>query len=84
MRRRFTLSCFAAVTLLVTGCASNDEWDTWKGRSAHFASTDHAAFSVRNRLGTAPRVSRKDIEIARQQGWWGQPVTVDQAQILER
>ncbi len=84
MRRRFILSLLATTALLAAGCASSEEWDTWKTRPAHFASTDHAAFSVRNRVGTSPRVSRQDIETARQQAWWGRPITVEQAQILER
>jgi hypothetical protein len=41
-------------------------------------------FSVRNREGTRPTVTRKDITLARDQGWWGKPITVSQDQILER
>jgi hypothetical protein len=41
-------------------------------------------FSVRNREGTTPRVSRQDISLAREQSWWGKPITVSQEQILER
>lgn len=82
--RRFVLPLLAITALLATGCASSEEWGTWKARSAHFASADHLAFSVRNRGGASPRVSRNDIELARQQGWWGDPITVGQEQVLER
>jgi hypothetical protein len=41
-------------------------------------------FSVRNKEGAAPRVTRKDIALARDEGWWGKPITVSQEQILER
>jgi hypothetical protein len=29
-------------------------------------------------------VTREDIAVARDQGWWGRPITVGQEQILER
>jgi hypothetical protein len=41
-------------------------------------------FSVRNRTGTAPRVTRDDISRARDEAWWGKPITVSQEQIQER
>jgi hypothetical protein len=41
-------------------------------------------FSTRNAEGTQPRVTRQDIAMARDQGWWGKAITVDQGQILER
>jgi len=40
-------------------------------------------FSVRNRSGT-PRVTREDIALARDESWWGRPITVSQEQILVR
>jgi len=69
--------------LLFAGCASSDEWQTWKEHPTHFASGDHLRFSTRNREGNA-RVTRQDIAQARDQGWWGKPVTVTQEAILER
>jgi hypothetical protein len=71
-------------TLLLGGCATGEEWKTWQDGRAHFASTDHLYFSVRNSVGKSPQVTRKDIETARTEGWWGAPVTVKQEQILER
>ncbi|HEY7364686.1 MAG TPA: hypothetical protein VIE37_11295 [Methylomirabilota bacterium] len=72
--------------LLVTlvGCATKEEWETWQTRPAHFASESHMKFSLRNRLGTASRVTREDIATAREEGWWGKAITVSQEAILER
>lgn len=72
------------VLLAAAGCATSEEWATWRAHPTHFASGDHLFFSTRNREGRAPRVTRQDIAMAREQGWWGKPVTVSQEQILER
>jgi hypothetical protein len=72
------------VLVAATGCATAEEWQIWRSNGAHFASGDHMFFSVRNREGTRPTVTRKDITLARDQGWWGKPITVNQDQILER
>lgn len=72
------------VLVAVAGCASSEEWKTWREHPTHFASGDHMGFSVRNREGAAPRVARADIQKARDEAWWGKPVTVSQEQILER
>ena len=74
----------AGVLLLAAGCATGEEWATWRSHPAHFASGSHMGFSVRNREGTSSRVTRQDIALARDEGWWGRPVTVSQEQILER
>lgn len=81
---RSTRSLIAAFGLLVAGCASSEEWTTWKTHPTHFASGEHMYFSMRNREGSATRVTRADISQARTEGWWGQPITVAQEQILER
>jgi len=75
-----------AVTSAVAlgGCASGEEWRTWKEHPTHFASGDHLSFSVSNREGHDARVTRKQLAAARDEGWWGKPVTVNQSQILER
>jgi hypothetical protein len=70
--------------MMVAGCASNEEWATWKQHPTHFASGDHGFFSIRNRDDSAKRVTRQDIALARDQGWWGRPITVSQEQIQER
>ena len=69
--------------LLVGGCASSEEWNTWKSNTSHFASKEHYDFSMKNRSGS-PTVTRQDVAMAKNQNWFGQAVTVDQGQILER
>jgi hypothetical protein len=73
-----------AAALAVAGCASSDEWSTWNNHPTHFASGQHAGFSMRNGSEARPRVTRNDISMARSEGWWGKPVTVSSEQILER
>jgi len=71
--------------LVAAGCASGEEWKTWKEHPTHFASGEHFFFSARNnRDGTNPSVKRQDIAMARDEGWWGNPVAVSQEQMLER
>ena len=81
---RRNLLLMGVVLVAVAGCASGEEWTTWKEHSTHFASGDHGFFSIRNREGAATRVTRADIAQARDQGWWGKPITVSSDQILER
>jgi hypothetical protein len=73
-----------AVLVAATGCASSEEWTTWREHPTHFASGEHLFFSTRNREGATARVTRQDIAMARDEGWWGKPITVSQEQILER
>lgn len=85
MRTNRTMLAVAAAALaLATGCATSEEWATWKQHPTHFASGDHLSFSVKNPEGRQPQVTRNDITQARDQGWWGKPVTVTQEAILER
>ena len=81
---RGKLLLLTVVLLSVAGCATGEEWNTWYTHRTHFASYDHLGFSVRNTEGSSPKVSRKDIALARDEGWWGKPITVSQEQILER
>jgi hypothetical protein len=81
---RWTLLLGVSLLLVLAGCATTDEWATWKEHPTHFASGDHLFFSTRNREGGAPRVTREDIAMARDQGWWGKPITVSQEEILGR
>jgi hypothetical protein len=82
MNRRVTRrAMLLAFSTLITGCATSQEWAEWKQHPAHFASGDHAFFSVRNREGTAVRVTRADIATARSESWWGTPITVSSEQI---
>jgi hypothetical protein len=83
--RGWRLIVLSAVVYAVTGCASSEEWTTWKTHPTHFASGEHLTFSVRNQGdATSPKVTRKDVALARDEGWWGKPVTVSQEAILER
>ena len=81
---RWQLPLLCGVLMVVAGCATNEEWATWKQHPTHFASGDHGFFSIRNRDEGAKRVTRQDISLARNQGWWGRPITVAQEQIQER
>jgi hypothetical protein len=75
----------ASLTLgaLAAGCASEAEWTTWKIHPAHFASGNHAMFSLRN-TDRSVRVTRADLDTARNESWWGKALTVEQSQIVER
>lgn len=81
---RLRVVVLGAVAVLSTACASQQEWETWLSHPAHFASGEHMTFSIRNRQGQPARVTRQDIAMARDEGWWGQPITVSTEQILER
>src|SRR3989442_13249290 len=50
-----------AALLLMAGCATSEEWATWKQNPAHFASADHFKFSMKNAPGASPRVSREAL-----------------------
>ena len=78
---RFIVSAVVGVAL--TSCATSQQWSDWKAHPTHFASGEHFAFSMKTGADTKT-VSRKDIEIAQTQSWWGTPITVAQSQVLER
>jgi hypothetical protein len=75
---------FGTSLLLLAGCATSEEWETWRSNTSHFASKEHFDFSMKNREGRSAAVSRNDIAMAGQQKWFGRAVTVSQEQILER
>lgn len=81
---RLRLLLIAGALVATAGCATSEEWATWKQHPTHFASGDHLFFSTRNREGKTTKVTRQDIALARDEGWWGKPITVSQEQILER
>jgi hypothetical protein len=72
-----------AFTVLITGCATSQEWAEWNEHSSHFASGDHAFFSVRNREGATTRVTRSDMATARSESWWGKAITVSSDEIQQ-
>jgi hypothetical protein len=59
-----------------TGCATQVELAVWKAHTTHFASGDHLTFSVRNDARSTPVVTRADVDRARDEQWWGDPVIV--------
>ena len=58
--RRWWLAV-ATILVGVSGCATSEEWATWKQHPTHFASGDHAFFSMRNREGSSARVTRSRL-----------------------
>lgn len=71
--------------VLGTGCATSEEWREWRAHTTHFASGQHGTFSLRNNKdGSNPRVSRRDIQAAQAETWWGKVITVSPDQIFER
>jgi hypothetical protein len=79
-----TALAVVALAIAAAGCATSQEWADWRQHPTHFASNDHLFFSVRNREGAPTRVTRADLERARDQSWWGRPITVEQSAIVER
>jgi hypothetical protein len=66
------------------GCATSTEWTEWRVHTTHFVSGQHGTFSLRNsKDGSAPRVTRSDVEAARTESWWGRAITVRAEQILQ-
>jgi hypothetical protein len=82
--KRWRVLVIGGALVTLAGCASSEEWRTWREHPTHYASGDHGFFSLRNREGQTARVTRGDIALARNQGWWGRPITVSSEQILER
>lgn len=72
------------VALIVSGCATGEEWATWRQHATHFASGDHGLFSLRNSGTGKGEVRRSEIALARAESWWGHPITVSEEQILQR
>lgn len=75
---------FLGVALVVGACASSEQWAEWRTHTTHFASGQHATFSLRNNNdGSNPRVTRTDVEAARTETWWGRAITVNPDQIFQ-
>jgi hypothetical protein len=84
MEKKGRLMVLALALAALSGCASSEEWNTWYTHRTHFASGDHMSFSIRTPDTGGGRVTRTDLAMARNEGWWGKPVTVSQAEILDR
>lgn len=80
----FALLC-GSVALLAGGCASSEEWSEWLKHPTHFASGQHMGFSLKNQGETpTPTITRRDLDAARQESWWGKVILVSPEQIFER
>lgn len=75
---------FGSIMLAVSGCATSQEWNDWLNHPSHYASFSHIGFSFRNTEGSAPRVTRADIEQARTEQWWGKVITVSPEQVIQQ
>jgi hypothetical protein len=85
MRSRIAGATLAVAGLFLTvGCTAQDG-KVWLDHSTHFASGEHAFFSLKNNKdGSNPKVTRLDIEDSRNQKWWGiYAITVEPKQILQ-
>ncbi len=83
LSRIASAALLSGVVLLPAACATSEEWGEWRSHTSHFASDQHMGFSLRNDVGSAPRVTRSDIDAARQQNWWGKAITVQPGQIFQ-
>jgi hypothetical protein len=73
-----------SIAVIASGCATSEEWAEWRSHSSHFASGQHATFSLRNSNdGSNPRVTRTDVEAARTETWWGRAITVNPDHIFQ-
>jgi hypothetical protein len=85
MRTRITQALLlGGVLLAASACATSEEWAEWRNHPTHFASGEHAMFSFRNTEGSAPRVTRSEIDRARAEQWWGKFITVSAEQIIQQ
>jgi len=72
------------VALGAGACATGEEWAEWRAHTTHFASGQHATFSLaNNKDGSNPRVTRTDVDAARTESWWGKAITVNPEQIFQ-
>lgn len=85
MRSRIVGATLAVAVLFLGGACTTQDGQVWREHTTHFASGEHAFFSMKNNKdGSNPKVTRLDIEDARNQKWWGlYAVTVDPKQILQ-
>jgi len=81
--RRRVLLLLVGAALAGTACASSEQWAEWRAHSSHFASGDHLFFSMKHQgENPTPKVRKKDVDEAKTQSWWGQPVVVRPDQLF--
>jgi hypothetical protein len=79
-----TAAVLIVVAFLAGACATSEQWAEWRAHTTHFASGEHAGFSLSNNMqGTNPKVTRLDIENSRTQNWWGRAITVEPGQVIQ-
>lgn len=79
-----TLFVLLGVAVAASACATSDQWSEWHRHSSHFASGDHLSFSFRHQgENPPPRVRQTDIDRAKGESWWGDPVVVRPDQLFQ-
>lgn len=79
-----TAAALIGVALLSGACATSEQWAEWRAHTTHFASGNHANFSMSNNMqGSNPRVTRLDVENSRTENWWGKTITVEPGQVIQ-
>jgi hypothetical protein len=71
-----SMALISCALLAQAGCASGEQWAAWRQHNTHFASGQHAGFSLRNQGTEAERVRSTDPEQARVESWWGRQLPV--------
>ena len=83
MRKRLLFALMLGGALAASGCATSEEWEEWRKHPTHFASGQHMGFSLRHTgENPAPNVTKRDIEAARAETWWGKVIIVSPEQIF--
>lgn len=70
------LALISFALLAQAGCATGEQWAAWRQHDTHFASGQHAVFSLRNQGAEAEQVRPTDPEKARVETWWGRQLPV--------
>ncbi|MFQ5519805.1 MAG: hypothetical protein ACE5FK_00265 [Candidatus Methylomirabilia bacterium] len=71
------------ILMLGAACATSEQWAEWRTHSNHFASGHHLLFSLQNREGKPQRATQQDFDAARDENWWGEPLTVTPQQLFK-
>jgi hypothetical protein len=83
MRLAIRLLLLGGIVVAASACASSDQWTEWREHSSQFASGRHMLFSLRHRgENPTPRVTQRDVEKARAESWWGEPIVVRPDQLF--
>lgn len=77
MEKRSWLPMGIALALLLTACATEREWATWRAHPTHYANGNHMSFSVTSMVAGAPRVTPELAQTAKREGWWGRNLPSD-------